>query len=153
MQDSKYRHKCVRCKRHRSRDFHRRYPAGPGYPSVKGVCRRCREPDEVPALHIHHHHWYVIEKFEDYQTTKPVETLSSSPRKLNSHQRGLNPDLVGLSELPESQPTHHGNDPPQGRAELADCPVSWPLELNPEFIVPLSPHQPLVGPKPRYHRQ
>ncbi|KNB18379.1 hypothetical protein FOXG_16052 [Fusarium oxysporum f. sp. lycopersici 4287] len=36
-------HTCGICHRPRSDEFHRRYPAGQGYPRTHSICRRCRQ--------------------------------------------------------------------------------------------------------------
>lgn len=63
-------HRCVLCGERRSKEFHRRHPSGPGHPSVKGVCSRCRPSaqntnDQAIHVHIHHHHWYAQKASEE----------------------------------------------------------------------------------------
>ncbi|KAH7124403.1 hypothetical protein EDB81DRAFT_220578 [Dactylonectria macrodidyma] len=151
MPHHKYRHKCDWCQRSRSRAFHRRFPAVPGHPTVKGVCRRCRGPDEVPIIHIHHHHWYVFEKTEDCQTPGPAEPLYTSSQKGTPSRRGSKRASADCSEPTAPQPLHHSYNLPQGRAELADVLGPGPQELAADLNIPPSPSPPPVGPKPRYH--
>lgn len=148
----KYRHTCDRCERSRSGTFHRRYPAGPGCPTVKGVCRRCRGPDEPPEvqIHIHHHHWTVLENPEDGQPPNPAEPLHESSKKGKTSRRSSKHGLAEYSELPAPQPLDHSYSLPQGRAELADVPGPRPRDLAASFDIPRSPPPPPVGPKPRY---
>src|SRR5687767_6741475 len=127
MSHHKYRHKCVRCKRSRSSTFHRQFPAGPGYPTVKGVCRRCRGSDEVSMVHIHHHHWYILEESTDSQTLGSAELLHSSIGKEESPRRGSQHGHPEQSELPASPPPYQRLPP--GRAELADGSTSAPSDI------------------------
>lgn len=147
----KYRHKCVRCKKSRSESFHRLFPAGPGYPDVKGVCRRCIGPGKELKVHIHHHHWYIPEETQDCRTPFSGETLTTSSKEEELPRGSSQRNLSRHSELPATPPPYHPYDLPPGRAELADGPGPRPQELAAGRDVARSPPPPPVGPKPRYH--
>jgi hypothetical protein len=144
MPDHKHRHKCVRCKRSRSSTFHRQFPAGPGYPTVNGVCRRCRGTNEVPRVHIHHHHWYILEEPVNKQTLEPAEALHSSLGKEESFWRGSQYRHPEQSELPASPQC-----PPSRRAELGDGLGPRPQELVAGRDAVRSPPPPPIRPKSR----
>ena len=148
MSHHKHRHKCVRCKRSRSSTFHRQFPAGPGYPTVKGICRRCCGSDEVPTVHVHHHHWYILEEPTDKQTLEPVESLQSSLGKEKLFRRDSQYGHPEQSELPAS-PAPYQRLPP-GRAELADGSAPAPSDIVIGREPALSSPPPPAGPKPRY---
>jgi hypothetical protein len=113
----KYRHICQRCGHSRSKEFHRKHPAGPGHPSVHGICRRCILPHEIVQVHIHHF-WYMAEAQPSItSTTETTDTTTNErPPKLelkhnSEHQLGWRPSCP---ELPLNAPVKL----PPGRAEL-----------------------------------
>ncbi|KAI1416929.1 hypothetical protein F5Y13DRAFT_153345 [Hypoxylon sp. FL1857] len=161
MPSQKYRHKCSVCGRSRSRAFHRQYPAGPGYPEVKGVCAECRS---LPSssnrnerdIHIHHHHWLHLSDELELVPPERTSPSRSAPKKALTpaapRNKSSNPDPPpGYSELPADQ-----NDIPGTRlVELADVSKAIPYELpvnNLPFAYIETETPPPVGPKPRLSR-
>jgi hypothetical protein len=148
MPHHKHRHKCVRCKRSRSKAFHRQFLAGPGYPTVKGVCRRCRGSDEVFTVYIHHHHWYILEEPANKQNQEHAEPLHSSLTKDESPRRCSQHDHQEQSELAASPPPYQRLPP--GRAELADGSTSVSSDIMIGRGPAVSSPPPPIEPKPRY---
>lgn len=151
MSHHKYRHKCVLCNKSRSSTFHRQFPAGPGYPTVKGVChrRRCRGSDEVSMVHIHHHHWYILQEPPNSQVEELAEPLHSSLGKRESFRQSSQHGHPEQSELPASPPPYQRL--PSGRAELADGPSTGTYEHVVGRDTAFSAPPPLIRPKPRYY--
>ncbi|KAH8653620.1 hypothetical protein BX600DRAFT_526839 [Xylariales sp. PMI_506] len=147
------RHKCTSCGRTRSTTFHRQFPAGPGYPQVQGICRRCRNRD---SSHIHHYHWIHLTDNDrepgcqvhrwDYHPTPPLRDRirpegPARPDAPPPYTAEL-PDESGLTriELPERHDSVHG-----WRAEL---PASGASDMGRIFTNRLQREPPPVGPKP-----
>ncbi|KAK1980500.1 hypothetical protein LZ30DRAFT_689874 [Colletotrichum cereale] len=155
----RYRHTCNVCGRGRSKTFHRRFPAGPEHPPVKGICRRCRLDGELTHIHIHHHHWYITGALEGYQsqTTRdaekfrtsfnetPLTTLDDARSRKDAENR-----LSRSSELPAAPPSYQTPDKFLYRVELAGNSVYRPQELVANPAIPRSPSPPLVGAKPQF---
>jgi hypothetical protein len=97
-----YRHKCISCGRSRSREFHSRFPAGPHYPVIEGVCRRCRPESEV---HVHHHHWLHLPSEDNAEDLEGMHTARAS--------KFLKSTTAARSKKPSNI------DPPPGYTELS----------------------------------
>lgn len=144
MRPDKYRHICSQCGRVRSTSFHRKHPAGPGYPVVSGLCHRCYDMKKANNSHTihHHHHWFhsngdpALPHHDTLWTPDPQTTSSKAHPAVEPPPR--------YSELPAVAPP---------RFELSGIPRPNPQELPAEYIqyIPRETPPP-VGPKPAVHR-